>query len=133
MTFKAGDKVRCIDNKFVESRLTIGNIYIVEDIKKSSFSSIDFWVHLIGLDDGVWYYSRFELVKDEDIKSVTVTKFIANFDGSLHNTREEAISHDKDCKRNTDIVKLVEDMKYHSDAYVFVLAHYDTIKKIMEG
>jgi len=61
MSFKAGDKVKCIDNTNVEEYLAIGDAYTVDSLQ------VDYFLILNGYGTTGWYPHRFELIEKEKV------------------------------------------------------------------
>jgi len=59
MSFKVGDKVKCIDNEYVEDFFTLGETYVIDEVQQDG--------HIGFLHTGytLWHSDRFELIEKE--------------------------------------------------------------------
>lgn len=72
--FKVGDKVRCIDNSGVYQWLTKNNIYTVSSVANGSVR--------VNNQAGPWFSHRFELVKEEEVKPLDLSKKYVDSNGA---------------------------------------------------
>lgn len=57
MSFKAGDKVKCIDNDLAGDRFTIGGIYVISKVQSNGYVNFE---HTGSIS---WWPDRFELIE----------------------------------------------------------------------